>query len=65
MSRFTYNFSPKNVNQSRNLRTSDKPHWLRKLLRMAKGCNYLMSFNKTKPGGSYSTESLGYDDLEW
>ena len=23
-------------NQSRNLRTSDKPHWLRKLLRMAK-----------------------------
>ena len=25
-----------NDNQSRNLRTSDKPHWLRKLLRMAK-----------------------------
>ena len=23
-------------NQSRNLRTSDKPHWLPKLLRMAK-----------------------------
>ena len=31
-------------NQSRNLRTSDKPHWLRKLLRMAK------VFSAKKPG---------------
>ena len=26
------------------------------------GCGYLMSFNKTKLGGSQSTESLEYDD---